>query len=105
MSDEMRQLINTYPEMNKTIVKILEESNRPHLLYAAARIKELEREREGFLDTMKAMIKACKKFHRGTIELMDLGFIPADENIDLMLVTLENAVDITETAIEKAERK
>jgi len=47
--------MSTYPKMNKQIVGILRWSDKPAILYAAARIEELEAERD-------ALRKACEAY-------------------------------------------
>jgi hypothetical protein len=53
ITDENVPILYTYPKMNRIIVKMLKESGQPHLIYAAARIKELERQQI-------AIILACE---------------------------------------------
>ena len=65
INSEMAELINTYPKMNQIIVKMLKESGQPHLIYAAARILELERQQIAIILACEAAvaydeaIKAC----------------------------------------------
>ena len=57
--------MKTYPAMNEQIVGILRMSDKPAVLYAAARIEELEAERDTLVEACEAAMEWAASYPLG----------------------------------------